>query len=355
MEPILNIQETGRATRRNEANRLRKRRSKARSSSWWQGGMIVMSGFCALAVDYGRSVIVKNQLQRACDAAALSGAEYLPGYPDFAKVAAVYYAYQNNGVVVDPNRIVIDNNRYRIRVPATQRVQYFFAPVMKVFSGNVTTSARVAITQRDNMLPPNVVPIGITPSTYEQAKDGRQVDIEAIRQNKEDLDIYDFVMMDLRDGSNGKAPAQMQDQLQWGTQFDEVTRVGGSETTLNAANPSQANHFERGMQSRFDAAVGFNDNGDKFTKIPPGSPRMMYFIVTPEQQAVNGTNNARVVGFAPVYVERMVVGQDPVTKEDVIKLRVRFLPMDYNAGGNFSDVTTNDPDARSFHLKRLVD
>jgi hypothetical protein len=109
------------------------------------------------------------------------------------------------------------------------------------------------------------------------------------------------------------------------------------------------------MQSRFDAAVGFNDNGDKFTKIPPGSPRMMYFIVTPEQQAVNGTNNARVVGFAPVYVERMVVGQDPVTKEDVIKLRVRFLPMDYNAGGNFSDVTTNDPDARSFHLKRLVD
>lgn len=353
MKTTLTRQEAARHARRvirNEAHRTHKRRSKGSVIVMVAGGMVAMSGFCALAVDYGRSVIVKNQLQRACDAAALAGVKYLPNNPDLAKVAAVYYAYQNGKVIVPPDSIQLTNGNSRIRVPATQNVRYFFAPVMKLYSGNVGTRATAAIQQRNNFLPPTVVPIGITPSTYNTYKNGDAVIIEGIRQNKTDLDIREFVLFDLRT-QNSKSPSHMQNQLQWGSTFNEPTFLGGTETTLNAANVAQAKKFEDGMVSRFNAALGgqFGDDGTKFTNIPPGSPRLMTFIVTPEQQAVNGNNNARVVGFAPAYVEVIRV------EGDYMNMRVRFLPPTAGGGGSYTDVTGSDPDASAFRIERLVD
>jgi hypothetical protein len=222
--------------------------------------------------------------------------------------------------------------------------------VMKLYSGNVGTRATAAIQQRNNFLPPTVVPIGITPSTYEAYKNGDPVTIEGIRQNKQDLDFKEFVLFDLR-AQNSKSPSQMQGQLQWGSTFNEITYLNGTETTLNAANNSQSKKFEDGMQSRFTAAAGsqFSDDGTKFTNIPPGSPRMMTFIVTPEQQAVNGNNNARVVGFAPVYVETMRV------EGDFMSMRVRFLPPTAGGGGSYTDVSGSDSDSAPFRIERLID
>jgi hypothetical protein len=313
------------------------------------GGLVMLSGFCALAVDYGRSVLVKNQLQRACDAGALAGMKYLPADPAGARTAAVYYAYQNGGVVVNPTNVQLLNSNSRISVPATQNVRYFFAPVMRLASGNVGARATAAIQQRNNMLPPSVVPIGITPSTYNQYKNGDPVSIEGIRQNKQDLDFREFVLFDLRQ-QNSKSPSHMQNQLQWGSTFNEVTTIGSTETTLNASKSAETKFFRDGMLSRFNAASGapWNDDGTKFTDIPAGSPRMMTFIVTPEQQAVNGNNNARVVAFAPVYVESVTVSGD------YMSMRVRFLPPTAGGGGGYTDVTGSDPDAAGFRVERLV-
>ncbi len=313
--------------------------------------LVALCGFCALAIDYGRSVLTKNQLQRACDAGALAGVKYLPSQPEAARTAAVYYAFQNGGVVIDPLAIQITNGNVRIQVPATQRVNYFFGPVIRHIAGDVSARATAAIQQRNNFMPPSIVPIGVTPSTYEAYKDGTPITIGGIRQNKEDLDIREFVLFDLRSENNSKSSSHMQGQLQWGSSFGEVTFIDGSETTLNAADPAQAKHFEDGLKTRFDAASGapWNDDGTKFTNIPPGSPRVMYFIVTPEQQPVNGNNAARVVGFVPVYVESMQVGQD------TMRMRVRFLPIDTGGGGGYSDVSGTDPDAAPLRLERLVD
>ena len=318
------------------------------------GGLVAVCGFCALAVDYGRCVLMKNQLQRACDAGALAGVKYLPTSPATARQAAVYYAYQNNKTVVDPNAIQILPSttsgmaNTRIMVPAISRVNYLFGPVIRNLAGDIGARATAAAQEIGSLLPPNVVPIGITPSTYNAHKDGSAVTVGGIRQNKASLGTDEFVLFDLRE-QNSKSPAQMQNQLQWGSTFNEQTIVGGTETTLNAASGSQDKKFGDGMESRFNAAnssaYGY-DNGTKFTSIPPGSPRVMYLILTPESQPVNGNNNALVKGFVPVYVE--AASGDPMT------MRIRFLPK--NAGGGvYTDISSFDADSATARVDRLVD
>ena len=309
---------------------------------------VMLFGFCAMAVDYGRSVVTRNTLQRACDAAALAGVAYLPTDPTNARVAARYFAFQN-GVDVPSAAITINSTNTRITVPATRQVRYFFAPVMKLISGNVAARSVAAVQQKSNFLPPNVVPIGITPSTYAANKNGNVTYIDGIRQNKSDLDIAEFVLFDLR-SQNSKSPAHMQDQLQWGSTFNEVTLIGGTETTLNAANVAQAKKFEDGINSRFAAALGatYNDNGTKYSSIPAGTPRQVNLILTPEQQAVNGNNNALVLGFVPVYIEAITVSGSSM------QMRVRFLPLDAMRGGEWIDATNTSADSAALRIPRLV-
>jgi Flp pilus assembly protein TadG len=311
--------------------------------------MVAICGFCALTIDFGRSVMRKNQLQRATDAAALAGVQYLPGDPATAKIAARYYAYLN-GINVDTSSIIVSNNNTRITVPATSNVRYFFAPVMRVLSGNVPAQSIAAVQVRTNFTTPNVVPIGITPSTYAAFKGGQVTEINGIRQNKTDLDISEFVMMDLRDGNQGKSPAQMQNQLQWGSTFSDPVTVGGVAQTLNAFNTAQAKNFREGLQTRFTAAAGapWYDTGNRFPNIPAGSPLIMNFIMTPEQQAVNGNNNAPILGFVPVYIESFsVVGTE-------MKIKFRFLPLDSGGGGSYTDATSTNPEAANLRIPRLV-
>jgi Flp pilus assembly protein TadG len=312
-------------------------------------GMVVLCGFCALGVDYGRAVLAKNQLQRACDAAALAGAKYLPKYNDSAKTAAVYYAYQNNAIVNTSSGIQITHNNSRIRVRATQNVKYLFAPVMKILNGDVTAQATAAVQQRDGIVP---APIAITPSTYETYKDGSPIVLDGIRLNKDDLGIRDFVLLDLNDSQVAASPSQMQGQLQWGSAFNESSWIGGTETTLADSITAQASHFVAGMQTRLTAAAGppWYDDGTKFTNIPAGSPRVMIFVVTPEQEAVNGSHNAEVVGFVPVYVESMTIGKH------YMQIRARMLPLSSLPGGDYRNANSNDPlDHAPLYITRLID
>jgi Flp pilus assembly protein TadG len=312
--------------------------------------LVALCGFCALGVDYGRSVLVRNEVQRACDAAALAGARYLPFEPNVAKQAAVYVAWQNGKAVIDPNTIQFFNNNTRIRVRATKEARYTFAPLMNILSSNIAARATAAAQQRANFPPNLVVPMGITPSTYEANKDGSPVVIEGIRQNKQYLGTNDFVLFDLRDTQTSKSNSHMENQLQWGSNFKEVTEIEKTETTLNAGGPAQVMQFAAGMQSRLTAAAGapWYDDGTKFTDIPAGSPRLIYMIITPQDQPVNGSNNAVVQGFVPVYVQSLTVSGD------TMRLVVRMLPMTTGEGGEYVDAR-NNRDAEGLRIIRLID
>jgi Flp pilus assembly protein TadG len=74
------------------------------------GGVLACLGFCALAVDYGTSVVVKNKLQRTCDAAALAGATELKrtgvDATDFANARARARAIAtSNGVTISDSDV----------------------------------------------------------------------------------------------------------------------------------------------------------------------------------------------------------------------------------------------------------
>jgi hypothetical protein len=123
--------------------------------------------------------------------------------------------------------------------------------------------------------------------------------------------------MDLRDQS-GKSPSQMEDQVREGWPSD--IKINDTETTINADNTAQMSHFLSGMGNRLTTAqqAPWNDFGNQYPNVNLSSPRVMTLLITPENQPVNGTNEAPVKGFAPVYVQSL--------SADGSQLMLRFLP-----------------------------
>ncbi len=341
--------------------------------------MTTLCGMAALAVDYGMMISTRNQLQRSCDAAALAALSYLPRSKSDAQTAAVFYARQNGNVRVKRSagdddddddsasagsveardRISFPSD-FRVTVPAVRKVGFLFAPLLpgKLTNGNVRARSTAAVQLRDRLNSPAVAPFGITPETYQAGlSSGAAITMRLIEQNKEGLGLNEFVTFDLRSDGNGKSPAQLEDQLKWSTTFNEPTFIGGYEKTLNADDQAQSHAVDDGVETRFNAAGGVSDNGDRYGNIPYGSPRVIYMIVTPSTSGgVNGTNLARVQGFAPVYMEHLSILKAGGTT--FVNLRVRMLPPNYDtgipsSGGGYSDATSES--LTSLRISRLVE
>ncbi len=352
--------------------RLARQRRRGAVTLLVAGSMVVLCGMAALAVDYGMMVSTKNQLQRACDAAALAAVSYLPGDPSQtketlknARTAAVFYASQNGNVVVLPGQVTFPDEpkgtpQFRVTVRAARNVAFLFAPILpgNPQNGNVRASATAAVQLRDRLNTPAVAPLGITPETYAAGlASGQSVYIRLIEQNKEGLGLNGMVAFDLRDGSNGKSPAKLEDQLQWDTSFNEPSYIGHPEVTLVADDQAQSKPTNDGVKTRFDAARALGDYGTSYPNIPRASPRVVYMIVTPSTPGgINGTNMAQVVAFAPVYLEELSVTSSSGTT--TVLLKAHMLPPRYDSGhvsdgGGYSDATTDSPTA--LRIARLVE
>jgi hypothetical protein len=98
-------------------------------------------GAAALGADVAVFYYNWVQLQKASDAAALGGANYLPDNPSEAVTAANKLA-ENNGVLpaeIVSTTVASDDSSITIRVQRT--VPYFFAKLLGLTSGTVTASA----------------------------------------------------------------------------------------------------------------------------------------------------------------------------------------------------------------------
>jgi Flp pilus assembly protein TadG len=177
-------------------------------------GIVAFLGFCALSVDLGRAAATRNKLQRACDAAALAGAQNLPENPFEAKRIARKVAEINGAPGVLDSEITIYDNNTTIRVPAKQNIGYGFASVFNM-RGATVVGAAVARVESASQAPAdsNIVPIGITPDTFSAHPVGTVFQLDPIRQNKESLGLNELVLFDLRD-SNGKSPHAIGDNYQ---------------------------------------------------------------------------------------------------------------------------------------------
>ncbi len=343
-----------------------KRRARRRGTVMYfvAGGLVMLMGAAALAVDYGVLVNDKNYLQRVCDAAALAGATKLPetdGATNFARMTATQNRFTddaNNDMAIT----FLDADR-RIQVEAVRRRSLFFARVLGQNQGVVRAHA---IASAGGPATPQLVPIVITTTTYDTyapggnpRQVGEEVTISLIRHNKEPFVLDNFMLTDLRSvDNNAKSPAHMESQLegeeqvnvQLGTRSDPLDYLEG----LNASGTPQKSFFSDGMRTRFTAAAGapwfdvdpqggsdkLNWLGQHYDQARLGqepigpapfvrNPRIMDLIVTnPIPNPAGGNTNTPVLDFAPVYAKKVFVDSG-----GTLKMTLLFLPKSASAGG----------------------
>lgn len=332
--------------------------------------MTVLLGFCAMAVDYGFLTNNANQLQRACDAAALAGASYLKKTGNDstdttnAATAAVYVAFQNGVTITSANCTFLSDNT-QIKVTASRNQAFMFGRALGMAGSAVTRAATAGVQGITGMTTGgngNAVPLGITQETDNAYKNDQvhDITITLIRANKQAFqrdttDPYEpdpFVAFDLG-GGNAKSPAHMQ----WQTDGSEVvpTNVGDNETTLNAdGNASQTIHLGRGLDDRFAQAAlpPWNDpNGTMADQIVAGTargdnPRIVSVIVTRSNPDFRGgTTQLPILDFQPVYLEGWT--QTTVNGPDgpavVTQIKVRFLGPQTKSSGQFTTTPPGTP------------
>lgn len=107
--------------------------------------LVVLLGFTALAIDIGLLVSRKSTLQKACDAAALAGAQELPADTSSADTIARQYM-MNNGATNQTNlNISFEESNNKIIVNAQEQVQFLFAKVLGISQGQVNVKAAALI------------------------------------------------------------------------------------------------------------------------------------------------------------------------------------------------------------------
>ncbi len=302
-------------------------------------GLVTLLGFCAFAGDYGLLVWNKNQLQKACDAAALAGAMELPLYPAKADEAARATAQQN---ALNSPAISYPNNR-RIRVSGSRVVKFFFAGALGQKSGTVTATA-LAGRSYPLVGVTNAVPIAIPETTYFTyrpgtglASAGASFTLSLSRNTKDAFTIINFLPLDLRPDNSGKSGSVFQDDVAYG--YDGTIYLNTQiNNGLAASGSSVGPNVEQAMATRFGDArnapyrdfgprgTSTNPNGQgnsyEYPNYPPDDRRIMTVVVTPEYPANNNNPSVLIKFFVAVYVEDCWIDK----KSQDCMLQLRILP-----------------------------
>jgi Flp pilus assembly protein TadG len=305
-------------------------------------GLVVLLGFCALGVDYGVLANDANQLQRAADAAALAGAQKLPN-PGEATTAAYNVAALNFVPNVSPNTVTVSVNsdNSKITVVCTRNRPLFFARVLGL---NNQQLSRDATAGKPAMLPPRIVPIGVTRETLNAMKANPAVPrvLTYIRATDTPYQLDNFLVFDLRDTS-AKSPTQMKNQLIAGA---ENVEIGKAYTSLNSSGDPAERAFKDALSTVFqnssnapwrDTWTGniLTSPGIRYLEIqaglsPSDNPRVMRLVVNDPPVGTTptggGTTDFTVYDFAPVYVESWV---ETATER---KMTVRYLDKAIGSG-----------------------
>jgi Flp pilus assembly protein TadG len=102
---------------------------------------VTLLGATALGTDVAILYMNWMRLQKATDASALAGANYLPNDPGTAKSTAKTYALANGVTSAEWITPTITPNNLQITVGAQRAVPYYFARVLGMTTGNVSVSS----------------------------------------------------------------------------------------------------------------------------------------------------------------------------------------------------------------------
>lgn len=122
-------------------------------------GLTFLLGFCALVTDIGLLYAGKSHLQNTVDAAALAGAQELPGNATLAQQVASDIANKNGVPTVS---VIFESSDAVIIVKATKHVPTYFAQILGISEGIISVSAKAI------MAPPTGISGAVPLSIQEQ-------------------------------------------------------------------------------------------------------------------------------------------------------------------------------------------
>ncbi len=309
----------------------------------------------ALAVDYSVLLSDKNQLQRACDSAALAGAAYLQRSNDpttnqtEAENQALLVARQNN---LAPTEMTADSitfpgdNNTKIHVVASRVRPLFFARVLGIVKGNITASATAAVSLGASPR----VPIAITTTSKDRYQNDRLPhnftltvpQKTAFKPNYSNVaaSFDPFTVFDLSD-SQGKSGTQMQRQLAGDLTVPVNPQIGDQLTGMSLNAGTLAGDFQDGIAPRFakaaqmpwlDPVTGALPLSSAWqlvgTRLPdvlagasPRNPRIVSFVVVEELAQPESNHNFTIQSFADAYIHSVQMAPD-----GALTLTATFLP-----------------------------
>lgn len=272
-------------------------------------GFTVLLGTVAFAVDAGMLYLEHTRLARAADAAVLAGGQELPDTVK-ARSEALEYITRND---VDASGVTVgfspDNKE--ITVSMTKTVDLYFARFIGFTSLQVTGRATARISPVVKVK--GIIPVGINEillplsvgSEYE-IKAGAHSNVQGWRE------VLEYP------GENGATDYR-------DTSFNGYFDVVQINDVVGKAPGNMSGPTVQGLQARIDAC----SDGCTWDNYQPGCPRV---VLVPIYRDLS-TQNVKIVGFASVFLERVVGnGQDS---------EVYATYINYSVPGETDDTVTN--------------
>lgn len=319
-------------------------------------GLMGLLGFCAIATDYGISVVLKNKLQRVCDAAALAGATEMlkagatTNY-DNARYQAKLVAFQN-GVTLADSDVTFPTFR-TVRVGVAQQRRFFFGGAIGIPTGQVAATALAGRSYASALT--GALPLGITRATYFNFRptltnpNPSGTNLRLTRNTTErfgPLNIdnlnngnttFDVAALDLRYSSSGNSGALFQSELANGSATQTV--IGTQIDPLGSSITSQGNKMAQAIQDRITRAAGapWLDTGSNYTNnnYPANDPRVVFILVGADGYEANNSNpKLDLTYFVPAYID------GPVTTTNKGGNSQTYLPMHFLPAVGLSSLAT---------------
>jgi Flp pilus assembly protein TadG len=277
----------------------------------------VLLGAIALGTDVTVFYFNWMQLQKAADAAALAGANYLPDSPSTAQSTAIAYAKSNGIKAVEIIATTVAGDDLSISVTLQRTVPYYFARALGMTAGQVTTSASAS-----PQFPPNTVnastasqipsggdsngangsnctsiggcqliPIGLDSNTT-------YVDGQSITLQQGQLGPGNWDLLAL--GGNGGA--NLRTNIANG--FNSMVSVGDWVTTEPG---KKVGPVDQGFQDRLDSAASLDPSGT-YSSHTMNDPRILILPVV-NWEGQHGRSSVEVMAFASVWLDSYSSGQ----------------------------------------------
>ncbi len=301
--------------------------------------IVALLGAVAMCTDVAVMYVNWEYMQKAVDAAALAGANFLPNDPSTAQSTALSYGELNGLKASEITSTSVSSNDQDITVSAAREVPYYFGRVLGLSTQLISVSATAAI-------PNSTTTIG---GAYNGTNPTGGSSYTG--QYGSSVGQYGLVPVGLDSNTtytNGESMTLHDTQIgpgNWGTV--ELGAPGGSSVRNNIADgysgpisvgdwinsePGQKiGPIDQGFNDRLKAAQQIDPSGT-YASHSSNDPRIL-FLPMVNWESPNGRSGVQVMGFAAVWLDSISGGDLQV--HFITQVAPQSLP---NTSGHYSGV-----------------